>query len=73
METRDEIFIELIHYLYRLNDSDLKDLAAEANVHWVTLYSWKSGRTQRPRLDTVMRVARAAKFRISFKPPGRAR
>ena len=63
-ETREAIFIDIIHELWKYSDEGLKDIAEQAGCHWVTLYAWKSGRTNAPRLDKLAPVARVLGYDI---------
>lgn len=63
-DTREEIFIDLIHELWKYDDAGLRTLAEQAGCHWVTLYNWKSGRTNTPRIDKLAPVARVLGYAI---------
>jgi hypothetical protein len=63
-DTREAIFVDLIHELWKYNDDGLKAIAEAAGCHWVTLYAWKSGRTNAPRLDKLAPVARVLGYDI---------
>ena len=63
-DTREEIFVDLIHELWKYNTDGIKAIAESAGVHWVTLYAWKSGRTNAPRLDKIAPVARVLGYNI---------
>ena len=39
-------------------------VAAEAGVHFSTLYNWLSGTTKRPQLPTIVKVATALGFTL---------
>jgi len=61
---RDAIFLHIIAELERYTDYGKQDIAEKAQVHWTTLYAWLSGRTRKPRIDTLCRVAFALGFDI---------
>jgi hypothetical protein len=63
-DTREEIFVDLIHELWKYNTDGIKDIAQQAGCHWVTLYAWKSGRTNAPRLDKLAPVARVLGYNL---------
>ena len=63
-DSREEIFIDLIHELWKYNDEGLRDIAEQAGCHWVTLYAWKSGKTMAPRIDKLAPVARVLGYNI---------
>jgi len=63
-DTREAIFIDIIHELWKYSDAGMKDIAEQAGCHWVTLYAWKSGRTNTPRLDKIASVARVLGYDI---------
>ena len=63
---REAIFLQVIDELQEYTDYGKRDIAEQAGVHWTTLYYWIAGRTQKPRLDTVCRVARALGFDLSL-------
>ena len=63
---KTRIFIDIIHLLWQYNDAGLRSIAEEANVHWTTLYGWRSGKTIAPRSDTLFRVAAALGYDIKL-------
>lgn len=63
-ETREEIFLDMIHELWKYSDEGLRDIAAQAGCHWTTLYAWKSGATMAPRIDKLAPVARVLGYNI---------
>lgn len=64
MSTRHQLFLEMIHQLY---NTDLKQLAKDAEVSISTLYNWTYGTTISPRSDTLFRVAAALGYKIEWK------
>lgn len=66
-DQRASLFMEIIGHLMRYNDEEKRNIAEEAGVHWVTLYSWCSGITQKPRIDTLSKVAEALGYEIVLK------
>lgn len=56
---RDDLFLKLIKILWSYNDEELKDIADKAQVHWTTLYNWKSARIMNPHINNMVRVAAA--------------
>ena len=63
-DNREEIFIDVIHELWKYSDEGLRGIAAQAGCHWVTLYAWKSGKTMAPRIDKLAPVARVLGYNI---------
>ena len=63
-DSRDAIFLHIIAELERYTDYGKQDIAEKAQVHWTTLYAWLSGRTRKPRIDTLCRVALALGYDI---------
>lgn len=63
-EVREAIFIEIIHELWKYDTEGAKDIAERAGCHWVTLFAWKSGRTNSPRIDKLAPVARVLGYEI---------
>jgi DNA-binding phage protein len=57
LDQRTKLLLDMIDILWQYNDAGLCDLAAEAGVHWTTLYNWKAGKTTHPRIDTLVKVA----------------
>jgi len=45
---------------------DIKSVAIEAEVAPATIYFWLCGKTKKPRLDTVARVANAIGFDLQL-------
>ncbi len=66
-ETREAIFIDIIHELWKYSTEGIKDIAEQAGVHWTTLYAWKSGATNAPRLDKIAPVARVLGYDIILR------
>jgi hypothetical protein len=66
-ETREAIFIDIIHELWKYGDEGIKDIAEQAGCHWTTLYAWKSGATNAPRLDKLAPVARVLGYDIILR------
>jgi DNA-binding phage protein len=71
MSERDKIFIEMIEMLWQYTDEGLKQIAYDADVHWGTLYSWKSAHTMKPRIDTLCKVAKVLGFEIVLQAKGK--
>ena len=63
-EGRNAIFLDILVELDRYTDYGKQDIAEKAQVHWTTLYAWLSGRTRKPRIDTLCRVALALGYDI---------
>lgn len=63
-ETREAIFLDIIHELWKYSDEGLRTIAAQAGCHWTTLYAWKSGTTIAPRIDKLAPVARVLGYNI---------
>lgn len=63
-ETREAIFLDLIHELWKYSDEGLRDIAYQAGCHWTTLYAWKAGKTGSPRIDKLAPVARVLGYNI---------
>lgn len=63
-DTREEVFLDILQELWKFNDEGIKTIAEEAGCHWVTLYTWKSGRTTAPRIDKLAAVARVLGYNI---------
>ena len=63
-DTREAIFLDLIHELWKYSDEGLRDIAAQAGCHWGTLYNWKAGKTGAPRIDKLAPVARVLGYNI---------
>ena len=72
-DARHTLFLEIIGMLWRYNDAGLQHIAAQAGCHWVTLYSWKSGRTTAPRLDKIAAVALALGYELKLVRKGAQR
>lgn len=63
-DPREDIFIEIIRELWGYDTEGIKSIAARAGCHWVTLFAWKSGRTNYPQLNKIAAVARALGFNL---------
>lgn len=63
-DRRAKLFLDVIGILMRYDDTEKRELALQAGVHWVTLYAWCSGKTNAPRIDTLVKVASALGFEI---------
>ncbi len=63
-DSREAVFVDIIHELWKYNDDGLKAIAEAAGCHWVTLYAWKAGRTNAPRLDKLAPVARVLGYDV---------
>lgn len=63
-DNREEVFLDILHELWKFNVEGIKTIAEEAGCHWVTLYAWKSGRTAAPRIDKLAAVARVLGYNI---------
>lgn len=70
---RDAVFLHIIRELQEYTDYGKRGIAKEARVHWTTLYYWVSGRTTKPRIDTLCRVAYALGFDIVLSRRNTAR
>lgn len=66
-DQRERLFLDVIGHLMRYNDGEKQYIADEAEVHWTTLYNWCAGKTTKPRIDTLSRVARAMGYEIVLK------
>jgi hypothetical protein len=64
VDTREEIFLDMIHELWKYSDEGLRDIAEQAGCHWTTLYHWKGGKTMAPRIDKLAPVARVLGYNI---------
>ncbi len=63
-DTRQRLFAM---WLFELKwDKDFKELAKVARVHPMTVQRFVLGLTREPRLGTVVRLAHAAGFRVTF-------
>lgn len=53
-----QVFTEICGHLWELQgEAQVRELAKAAEVHWTTLYNWRSGAVVAPRLDTLSKVA----------------
>lgn len=67
------IFSQILVMLWGLNgEAEMKELAKASTVGVSTLYAWKSGYTQTPRIDTLTKVAKAMGYEIVLKRTRRA-
>ena len=66
VDERTEVFLVVVGHLEAYSDQGLKDIAYEADVHWTTLYNWKSYKVTHPRIDTLVRVARALGYDVQL-------
>ena len=55
---------------------DLKGIISEYNPLWIeqecgvtdqTIYNWLSGKTRKPRLDTIVKVAKAVGYEVTLR------
>jgi predicted ArsR family transcriptional regulator len=65
-DTREEIFLDLIHELWKYSDEGLREIAEQAGCHWGTLYNWKAGKTMAPRIDKLAPVARVLGYNVTL-------
>lgn len=65
-DNRHKLFLQIIDLLWNYDDQGLRDLADEAGCHWVTLYSWKSGRVTSPQLNKIAGVAGAMGYELTL-------
>jgi predicted transcriptional regulator len=66
MKEEYKVFADLRKELKNYEGHQLVDLADKAEVSYSTLYFWLDGKTQRPRLDTLSKVAKAMGYGIEL-------
>lgn len=66
-DPRTEVFLQIIAELWRLDDSQIRKLADDAGVHYMTLYSWRYARTTHPRINTLVKVAAQLGYELTLK------
>lgn len=66
-DQRHAIFMQIIDLLGVYHGEPLKDLAAQAGVHWTTIYNWQRGATYAPRIDKLAAVAIVLGYTIVLK------
>jgi DNA-binding phage protein len=64
LSERDKLFIDLLAIIGTTN---LYWLADQAGVSHGTLYNWLDGKTMKPRIDTLTKVAKACGYEIVLK------
>ena len=64
LSARDQLFIDLLAIIGTTN---LYWLADQACVAHGTLYNWLDGKTMKPRIDTLTKVAKACGYEIVLK------
>lgn len=63
-KTRADLFIELVGFLQRKSNEQLKQIAEEAGVVAQTLHNWAYGETFNPHLNTIIKVSKAMGYEI---------
>ena len=61
---KEDIFIQLIKDLEKMNNVQLRNVAEAAEITVQTLFNWCWGTTLNPHLGTVMRVSRALGYEV---------
>lgn len=65
-KTKEQLFVDLITILNKLPASKWPEIADEAGICLATLYNWCHGTTFNPRLNTVIKVAKALGYEIQL-------
>lgn len=62
------IFMHIVRHLWELKgEAEMRHLADCAEVHFTTLYNWRSGVVSKPRIDTLVKVAHALGYELCWK------
>lgn len=64
MDNRDQLFLDIIA---EASHTDHTELAELAGVSKQTLHNWCFGKTMKPRIDTLTKVARALGYEIVLR------